>query len=203
MAEAALDEHGEERLAKLRHVAEKKQRRMKERGQSETADIDAMRRALCAYYVDATSAKMRGIKKVFAAEGASIVDFFGGARDRYAELRLVFEFIQRTIQDLAEAEAAETACIAQASQSRLLTEEDCKLNQRAVEVSLKATMRKVYGDSTEVGGGGGRDRAGITYMFPNMTLNWIMAPNAPAAARSAVPEKVVAEAIEAEVSDGA
>ena len=73
--------------------------------------------------------------------------------------------------------AEESASVAQESQLRLITEDGCDLNQRAVEVSLKATMRDVYGESNEVGPA--KDgKAGITYNFPNMTLNWIVAPGA-------------------------
>lgn len=175
MAEASLDEQGEERLEKWRNVAAKRHKRMAKLGIDEKADIDAMRRALCDYYADMMGDGMRhkGIKKVFAEAGASFGDFVGGAKDRYADLNLVYTYIQRLVREAAEADAVETVQLAQDGQRRLLTEDDCKLNQRAVEVSLKATMRNVYGED---GGGGGRDKTAISYNFPNMTLNWIVAP---------------------------
>jgi len=178
MAEASLDEQGEERLEKWRNVAAKRQKRMAKLGIRETADIDAMRRALCAYYADmlGDNRRVKGIKKVFAEAGASFGDFVGGAKDRYADLNLVYTYIQRLVREAAEADAVETVQLAQDGQRRLLTEDDCKLNQRAVEVSLKATMRNVYGEDGGGAGGGGRDKTAISYNFPNMTLNWIVAP---------------------------
>lgn len=174
-AEASLDEAGMEKVVKRKAVAEKIRRRMAERGQKEFVDVEAMKRALCAYWADATGGgPMRGWRRVFAESGAKTGDFLGGATDRFPDLNTAFRYIQGLIGNMAREDAAETVAIAQAGQRRLLTEDGCELNQRAVELSLKATMRDVYGDGD--GGGTSDAKKGISYNFPNMTVNWIVAP---------------------------
>lgn len=186
-AEASLDEAGMEKVAKRKAVAEKIRRRMAERGQKEFVDVEAMKRALCAYWADATGGgPMRGWRRVFAESGAKTGDFLGGATDRFPDLNTAFRYIQGLIGNMAREDAAETVAIAQAGQRRLLTEDGCELNQRAVELSLKATMRDVYGDGE--GGGASDAKKSVTYSFPNMKATWIIAQPGVAERIAAKPE---------------
>lgn len=180
-AEAALDEAGLEKVVKRKAVAEKIRRRMEARGQAEFVDEGSMKRALCAYWADATyGGRMKGWRKVFAESGAKAGDFLGGATDRFPDLNTAFRYIQGLIGSMAREDAAETVALAQAGQRRLLTEDGCELNQRAVEVSLKATMKDVYGDGEK---DGDAKRKPIVYKFENLSVNMIMSPAELAAKR--------------------
>lgn len=174
MAEAALDDEGETKMEKRRRTAEKKIRRMKERKIREVVDVGALRKGLCAYYADVTGGgKVKGFRKVVSEFGVSVGDYFGGAEDRYADLKLVHEYIRGLMVAMAKDDAEETVMLAQAAQRRLITEEGCGLNQRAVEVSLKATMKDMYGPGDE---NGDEKRKPVVYNLPGLTLNMIMSP---------------------------
>ena len=176
-AMASLDEQGLERQAKREAAAERIKARMAKRGVKVGYDLDGVRRALAAYYSDVIlSDRPKGFRKVFAEAGVMPSDFFD-ARETYPEFRLVYEYIYGRIKEVVATEAAEDVRQAQASQRRLVTEEGCELNQRAVELSLKATMKDVYGDGGGSCGGGEADaKKAISYSFPNMTINWLVAP---------------------------
>lgn len=174
-AEAALDEKGLEAQERRRVAGEKKLRRLKERGLDPKWDVPGIKRALAAYYADSVLGDCRlGFRKIFAAAGVVSADFFD-ARDAYPELRLVFEYIVAKRKEISQTEADELSRQAQASQKRLVTEDGCDLNQRAVELSLKATMPGVYGDSG--GEKGGEKGKQIVYKFENLTANFIMSPS--------------------------
>lgn len=188
-AEAALDDKGLEAKERREAAAAKKLRRMRERGVEPKWDVGGIRRALAAYYADCVLGECRrGFRKVFASAGVVCADFFD-ARDAYPELRMVFEYIQAKRSEMAQTEAEELSRQAQAAQKRLVTEEGCELNQRAVELSLKATMKGVYGDGDA---GGERDaKKSVTYLFPNMRATWIVAPSEAAKRIEAKPEPEV------------
>ena len=185
-AEAALDDKGLEAKERREVAAAKKLRRMKERGIEPKWDVPGIRRALAAYYADCVLGEcVLGFRKVFAAAGVVCADFFD-ARDAYPELRMVFEYIQAKRIELTQTEAEELSRQAQAAQKRLVTEEGCELNQRAVELSLRATMKGVYGDGDT---GGEKDaKKSVTYLFPNMKATWIIAPSEAAKQLEAKPE---------------
>ena len=69
---------------------------------------------------------------------------------------------------------------------RLVTEEGCELNQKAVEVSLKATMKDVYGDGD--GASASDAKKSVTYSVPNMKATWISAQPGVAERIAAKPE---------------
>lgn len=173
-AEAELDENGVASMEKRRHTAEKKWRRLGERGMTLRVNREGVERALCAYFEDCFggAGRMRGIRKVFAGCGVSLVDYTDGA-DYYPEFALVMEYIRRNRGERDRLLAEEAGSLAQESQMRLVTEEGCELNQKAVEVSLKATMKDVYGDGAESGGADAKKS--VTYCFPNLQATWIIA----------------------------
>lgn len=172
-AEAGLDENGVTSLEKRRHVAEKKWRRLEERGLRMNADCDKVKQALVAYYADCfEAAQSLGIRRVFARCGARIADYTDG-KDYWPELWLVMDYIGRNRKERDRILAEEAGSLAQESQMRLVTEEGCELNQKAVEVSLKATMKDVYGDGAEQGES---KRKPIMYNLPGLTVNMIMSP---------------------------
>jgi hypothetical protein len=172
-AEAGLDENGITSLEKRRHVAEKKWRRLEERGLRMNSDCDKVKQALVAYYADCfEAARSLGIRRVFARCGARIADYTDG-KDYWPELWLVMDYISRNRKERDRILAEEAGSLAQESQMRLVTEEGCELNQKAVEVSLKATMKDVYGDGE--GGGASDAKKSVTYSFPNMKATWIIA----------------------------
>lgn len=173
-AEAELDENGVSSMEKRRHVAEKKWRRLEERGLKMNADCVAVKRALVAYYADCfEAARSVGVRKVFARFGARIVDYTDG-KDYWPELWLVMDYISRNRKERDRLLAEEAGSLAQESQMRLVTEEGCELNQKAVEMSLKATMKDVYGDGPEAGDA---KRKPIMYNLPGLTVNMIMPPS--------------------------
>ncbi len=185
-AEAELDENGVASMEKRRHVAEKKWRRLKERGLRMNADCESVKRALVAYYVDCfEAARSTGVRKVFARCGARIVDYTDG-KDYWPELWLVMDYISRNRKERDRLLAEEAGSLAQESQMRLVTEEGCELNQKAVEVSLKATMKDVYGDGE--GGGASDAKKSVAYSFPNMRATWIIAQPGVAERIAAKPE---------------
>lgn len=170
-AEAGLDENGVTSLEKRRHVAEKKWRRLEERGLRMNADCNKVKQALVAYYADCfEAARSLGIRRVFARCGARIADYTDG-KDYWPELWLVMDYISRNRKERDRILAEEAGSLAQESQMRLVTEEGCELNQKAVEVSLKATMKDVYGDGE--GAGASDAKKGVTYLFPNLKATWI------------------------------
>ncbi len=175
-AELDLDEKGEESWAKSQAAAKKKWRRAKERGLAVSFPVEKVKAALVDYYGNRVGGaeRMRGISKIFAEHGVTTDALFVG-QDYHPELRLVYEYITRASQKVTRARAIDTGYAAQLAQERLVTEEGCELNQRAVELSLKATVKDVYGDGEEAGGGSDAKK-GISYNFPNMTVNWIVAP---------------------------
>lgn len=183
MARLAMEDENEELVKKHEAMAARRQKFMCDNFIDETADLAALRRGLLEYYCEVVTTTSRDVRGAFKRVGANYGDLHGGVLNRCFELWVVREFIVRLRGKIARAVAEESASIAQESQLRLITEDGCELNQRAVEVSLKATMRDVYGESNEVGPA--KDgKAGITYNFPNMTLNWIVAPGAVGAAGS-------------------
>lgn len=173
---AALDKQSEEDFAAKKAKAEWRRERNKRKGLRLEIDYEGVRRTLVEYYEGCVGFRpFQGFKKVFAANGVSMADYFDGEMLE-PELHLVFRYTQR-LRDSATKEAAlDLGRQAQESQERLVTEADCKLNQRAVELSLKASMRDVYGDGDSGGGSGGSGKAQVTYNLPNLTLNMITAP---------------------------
>ena len=150
-AEAALDDKGIEAQERRKAAAERISRRMKERGIEPVWDVRGVERALAAYFADYVLGDGRkGFRKVFAECGVSVADFLD-ARDTHPDLRMVYDYIHRQGAGVASIEALELNRQAQGAQKRLVTEEGCELNQRAVEVSLRATMKDVYGDDGGVG----------------------------------------------------
>ena len=175
-AQAALDEHGLEKQAKREKTAEKYLALLAKREITPTWDLEGVKRALAAYFCDIVlgEGRPKGFRGVFASEGVVVTDLWD-SMDAYPEIRLVYEYILRQMKRSAEASAQELVGQAQRAQERLVTEDGCDLNQRAVELSLKATMRGVYGDGEKDGGASDAKR-GISYSFPNMTVNWIVSP---------------------------
>lgn len=185
-AGAELDENGVTSLEKRRHVAEKKWRRLEERGLRMNVDCDRVKQALVAYYADCfEAARSLGVRKVFARCGARIVDYTDG-KDYWPELWLVMDYISRNRKERDRILAEEAGSLAQESQMRLVTEEGCELNQKAVEVSLKATMKDVYGDGDEASASDAKKS--VTYSFPNMRATWIIAQPGVAERIAAKPE---------------
>lgn len=183
MARLAMEDENEELVKKHEAMAARRQKFMYDNFIEETADLAALRRGLLEYYCEVVTTTSRDVRGAFRRVGANYGDLHGGVLNRCFELWVVREFIVKLRGKIARAVAEESASIAQESQLRLITEDGCELNQRAVEVSLKATMRDVYGESNEVGPA--KDgKAGITYNFPNMTMNWIVAPGVVGAAGS-------------------
>lgn len=177
MARLAMEDENEELVKKHEAMAARRQKYMYDNGIGEVADVAALRRGLLEYYCEVATSTSRDVRGAFKRVGANYGDLHGGVLNRCFELWVVREYIVKLRGKIARAVAEESASVAQESQLRLITEDGCELNQRAVEVSLKATMRDVYGESNEVGPA--KDgKAGITYNFPNMTLNWIVAPGA-------------------------
>lgn len=191
-AEASLDENGVATQAKREAAAEKCRARMEERGVRPSWNLDGVRRALAEYYRDCVLGECeRGFRRVFAECGVHASDLFD-AEGANPELRMVYEYIQKRRDEITRSEAKDLSRQAQAAQRRLVTEEGCDLNQRAVEVSLRATMKDIYGED-EKGGGGSDDKKGITYKFVNLTANWIVGPSEIAKQLKARPQ---AEAID-------
>lgn len=175
-AELDLDERGEESWEKCKVSAEKKFRRARERGLAVEFPVDGVRAALVDYYgiMVCGAEGPRGISAICARHGVTTDALFVG-QAYYPELRLVYDYVRNMGVKVAKARAVDIGIAAQASQERLVTEDGCELNQKAVELSLKATMRDVYGDG-EKDGGASDAKKGISYNFPNMTVNWIVAP---------------------------
>lgn len=174
-AVSVLDEDGLVRLAKRKAAADRLQRLMRESGGHEVFDVAGVKLALCEYYMGCADGVCgRGIRKTFAACGVRLSDLFG-AMDRNHELRTVYEYVRNVRNEAARVEAEELGVVAQEGQRRLVTEDGCRLNQRAVELSLKASMGDVYGDDGKDGGAKG-DGKKVTYNLPNLTVNMIMSP---------------------------
>lgn len=176
-AEAALDEQGLERRAKWEKTAGRYLALLGRRGIEPKWNVGGVKRALAAYFCDMVlgEGRPRGMRRVFAEEGVVLTDMWD-SMNAHPEIRLVYEYMRRQVKMAAEASAQDLVRQAQHSQERLVTEDGCELNQRAVELSLRATMKDVYGDGDGGGGGGGDAKKGISYSFPNMTVNWIVAP---------------------------
>ena len=187
-AKASLDERGLERQAKREAAAERIRARNARNGVELKFDGDGVRRALAAYYCDIVLGdRPRGYRKVFRDEGVVPSDLWLCEKVD-ADVMLVNEYVNAEMHRAMRADAEEAGRLAQMSQRRLVTEEGCELNQRAVEVSLKATMKDVYGDGAD--SSSQDSKKGISYSFPNMTLNWIMAPSELAKGVAAKPEAV-------------
>ena len=173
-AEAALDEHGVEAHERRVAAAERISARNAKRGVSVKIDVGGVRKALVACYADYMAGGKSGVLKVFADAGVRYVDFRDG-RALHPEFTLVMEYLKGVRDDVLRQAAEDLKSQAQDAQRRLVTEDGCELNQRAVELSLKATMKDVYGEDGGSGGGGDAKKS-ISYIFPNMTVNWIVAP---------------------------
>lgn len=173
-AKAALDEQGEEAHAKRVAAAERISARNAKRGVSLKIDVEGVHRALAACYADYEQGGKLGVLKVFDKAGVRYVDWRDG-RATHPEFTLVMNYLQGVRDGVILQAAEDLKAQAQDAQRRLVTEEGCDLNQRAVELSLKATMKNVYGEGEGSGGGGDAKKA-ISYNFPNMTVNWIVAP---------------------------
>lgn len=174
-ATAALDERGEEAHKKRVEAAARISARNAKRGISVSFDVDGVHRALTAYYGDCLAGGKKGVMGVFAKEKVKYVDFRDG-RALNPEFTLVMEYLKGVRDEVLRQSAEDLAAQAQDAQRRLVTEEGCELNQRAVELSLKATVKDVYGDGEGSGGGGDAKKA-INYNFPNMSMTWIIAPS--------------------------
>lgn len=70
-----------------------------------------------------------------------------------AEIKLVWDFIEERIADRMRARAKEIAQDAQEGLRRLVTDDECKLNARAIKMALESTVPDLYG------GGGGKAEA--------------------------------------------
>lgn len=172
-AKASLDEQGEERQAKREAAAERIRARNERRGVVLKFDAEGVRRALAAYYCDIVLGDSpRGYRRVFRDEGVVPSDLWLCEKVD-ADVMLVNEFVNAEMHRAIKADAEEAGRLAQMSQRRLVTEEGCELNQRAVEVSLKATMKDVYGDGAESAASDAKKS--VTYSFPNMKATWIIA----------------------------
>lgn len=170
-AEMALDEQGREHLARATAVADKL--KAKNGIEGEPAGTDGVRKALARYYADvAGDGGMLGFRKVFAECKVDPVDYFD-LRELVPELRMVFNYILKFRDEMHKLEADEMGHLALDSQRRLVTEEGCELNQKAVELQLRASLKGVYGneDKSEKGG-----KSGVTYNLPGLTINMITAP---------------------------
>ena len=174
-AELDLDEKGEASWEKSQAAAKKKWRRAKERGLSVSFPVERVKAALVDYYGNRVGGaeQMRGISKIFAEHGVTTDALFVG-QDYHPELRLVYEYITRAAAKVTRARAIDTGFAAQLAQERLVTEEGCELNQRAVELSLKAAVKEVYGDGEEKSSDA--RRKAIVYNLPGLTVNMIMSP---------------------------
>ena len=151
MARLAMEDENEELVKKHEAMAARRQKYMYDNGIGEVADVTALRRGLLEYYCEVATSTSRDVRGAFRRVGANYGDLHGGVLNRCFELWVVREYIVKLRGKIARAVAEESASVAQESQLRLITEDGCELNQRAVEVSLKATMRDVYGESNEVG----------------------------------------------------
>ena len=196
-AMGALDEHGEELYARRCGAAGKKRARNDKQGIRLKIDMDGVKRALVAYYEGCVGlTEFKRFTEAFSEENVATADYFDGV-SLYPELWVVLEYVQRLRDSVARTEAMDSAREAQKAQRRLVTEEGCRLNQRAVEVSLRATMKDVYGEGA-VGEAEGSGRPQVVYNLPNLTVNMITAPTGLIGASKA------AEVIEAEgILDGA
>lgn len=175
-AVASLDEQGEEAFDKKRANAEWRRKRNESMGLRVKIDFDGVKRALTEYYEGCVGlAPFRGCKQTFSDCGVLLADFFDG-ENLEPELGLVFRYIQRQRDRTTKGAAMDLGREAQEAQRRLVTEEGCRLNQRAVEVSLRATMKDIYGEDGEGSGSGGSGRPQVVYNLPNLTLNMITAP---------------------------
>lgn len=172
-ASAALDERGEKAHQNRVDSAARISERNAKRGVSVEIDVDGVRRALTAYYADCLSGGRQGVMGVFAKAGVKYVDYRDG-RALNPEFTLVMEYLKGVRDEVLRQSAEDLKSQAQDAQRRLVTQEGCELNQRAVELSLKATMRDVYGDGEDSKGAAGRKP--IIYNLPNLTLNMIMSP---------------------------
>ena len=172
-AEAALDEHGVEAHERRVAAADRISARNAKRGVSVKIDVEGVRRALVACYADYMAGGKSGVLKVFADAGVRYVDFRDG-RALHPEFTLVMEYLKGVRDDVLQQAAEDLKSQAQDAQRRLVTEDGCELNQRAVELSLKATMKGVYGDSEA--DKDGAKRKPIVYKFENLTANFIMSP---------------------------
>ena len=193
-AEADLDEKGRESYAKATVAAEKHVRRATEAGKWFEPDVGGVQKVLVAYYEKVTGARedYPGFKQLFAKFGVRFDDYSSG-RKGHAEFGMVMEYVRRIRNDLAREEAMELVSDAQEAQKRLVTEDGCELNQRAVELSLKATMRDVYGDGDDKKDA--EKRKPIIYNLPGLTLNMIMSP-AELAAKKLDGKKLASEVID-------
>lgn len=195
---ADLDKQGEEDYEAAKRKAEWRRERNRVKGYRMDFDLDGVKRCLVEYYEGCIGFRpFLGFKKVFAANKVLISDYLDGHRV-YPELSLVMDYVHGVRESVLRSDAKDLGRLAQESQERLVTEADCRLNQRAVELSLKASMRDVYGEGEAGGGSGGSGKPQVVYNLPNLTLNMITAP-----AGLLGPAKRQEAAIEAEmVSDG-
>ena len=171
-AEADLDERGREGYAKCRASAER-HAKLNE-GCGVRIDVDGVRGVLVDYYEQCVGHSSQiGLRRLFAARKVRFDDYSSG-RKCHAEFGLVMEYAKKVRDALAREEAAELMSEAQAAQKRLVTEDGCDLNQRAVELTLKATMKDVYGDGDA--DRGDSKRKPIVYKFENLQVAMIMSP---------------------------
>lgn len=191
----SLDEQEEAQYAKRLEVAAKKLRRM---GLS-AAPVDKAKvvRFLLAYL---------GTKRYRESLASAGLTFASAllAYDLWPESKTAMEYARRLKhREREEVGNDELVDAAREGLRRLVTDEECRLNQKAVTFTLERLSRKEFGEERgEVSGG---PRATVNYNLPGLTVNLITAPAAALERIGAVsrPAAIPAECEVVEAGDGA
>lgn len=166
----SLDEQEEAQHAKRLEAAAKKLRRL---GLSEPP-VDRARvvRFLLAY---------RGTGRYRESLSSAGLTFSAAtlAYDLWPESKAAMEYARRLKQrEREEVENDEIVDAARDGLRRLVSEDDCRLSQKAVSFALERLSRRDFGEEGADGKAGSRARATVNYNLPGLTLNLITAPAA-------------------------
>lgn len=108
--------------------------------------------------------KKAGVSKLTVSSSTNVIP----------DLRVVYKHIHEMRARLRELENEDLLQAAREANERLLTDEECELNAKAVIFNLERLDRKSFGPAKIESGG---DRAQVVYNIPSLSLNLIVAPS--------------------------
>lgn len=188
-AEGCLDEQGVAEYAKRKAASERKAARRRELTGSAKPPYDwwMVKSVLVEY--DRCGRFAEAVRACGGRE-AEVLE----AKRWSAEIGLVYDFVWERLRERMRLRARDIAMSAQDGLERAVTDDECKLSVKALELALERTVPELYGDPGKLNGGGRGSGAQVVYNLPGLTLNLITPPKGLLGAKCAESEVVDVEA---------
>ena len=134
----SLDDDGQGWFAKKREESERRDARMAESGETVPSDFYMVQEILVEY--DRCGQFEEAVRRCGGSASECVA-----AKKMDAEIRLAWDFVEGNIVERMKAKAKDIAQTAQDGLGRAVSDPDCKLNVKALELALAGTMPGLYG----------------------------------------------------------